>query len=939
MADRFPLIINSVDQQIQELSSGDNLDLTGNNLINANHIQTSDMDVVGVMTATKLKGDGSELENLPATGGTLEATASGTLSDGSKVIVNTDGTVSVVAQTETTGAGTGSATVFEGRFANGADYISAALDSNSNRVVLFYRLQNSYDGTAIVGEISGGTITFGSPVIFDTHDTSAGAVVTAAAFDSTNNKVVVAYRKYTDIGGGGSTKYHEAKVGTVDPSNNSIEFGAAEVINSNGESSDVKMVFDPSSGKIVVAYRDEGNSNHGTAKVGTITVGASPSNDTISFGSAISIGDGVAGNLIAMAVDTSNNRIVIASQSSVVYVHVGEVDGTNINFGSPTAVGSNTSSGGVSIAFDESTNKVVVVRTNNSGVTDPYAVYAYVGTVDPNDNSINIGSGQLVAAKGSVEQSGIAYDSGGQKLIIVYKNGNASWQAEYIHATVNPSNDTITFSSATNYDSNNNNYFGVIRGSNDGQSLIFYRHDITKSGTAHVVGLTGFSVPQIGTSVDWETVDHTYFSSAVYDSTNNKVIAAYWATKGSQNGYGWAAVGTVSGTSISFGTPAIFNSDYSRDIRLAYDSTNSKVIIAFKDSSNYYGKAVVGEVSGTDITFGTPVAFNSERTNKPIPVYDSTNNKVVIVWEAEWSSSHARARVGEISGTSISFPSSSVTFNSNPSYHMGATFDSTNGKVVVGFQNSAPSNGHGSAIVLEVSGTTINYGSPVKFVTNLVDMPHELVHDPVNNKVVILYRNSGDGTYYGTAVVGTVSGTSISFNGSATVFNSTQVGFYSLAYDSNNGKVVIIYKDGDTNSGAAIAGTVSGDNIAFGSPFEIESGGISYVSVVYDSSNDKAVAVYNDEGNQYRVTATAFTPFTISSNLTAENYIGISDGAYTDGQTATVQLIGSVDDAQSSLTPGRKYYVQNDGTLSTTADTPSVPAGTAVAATKLMIKK
>ena len=98
MADRFPLIINSVDQKIQELSSGDNLDLTGNSLINANHIQTSDMDVVGVMTATKFKGDGSELENLPATGGTLEATASGTLADGSTVIVNTDGTVSAVTQ-------------------------------------------------------------------------------------------------------------------------------------------------------------------------------------------------------------------------------------------------------------------------------------------------------------------------------------------------------------------------------------------------------------------------------------------------------------------------------------------------------------------------------------------------------------------------------------------------------------------------------------------------------------------------------------------------------------------------------------------------------------------------------------------------------------------------------------------------------------------------
>ena len=76
-----------------------------------------------------------------------------------------------------------------------------------------------------------------------------------------------------------------------------------------------------------------------------------------------------------------------------------------------------------------------------------------------------------------------------------------------------------------------------------------------------------------------------------------------------------------------------------------------------------------------------------------------------------------------------------------------------------------------------------------------------------------------------------------------------------------------------------------------------------------------------------------------STNLTAENYIGISDGAYTNGQTATVQLIGSVDDAQSSLTPGQKYYVQGNGTLSTTADSPSVLAGTAIASTKLLIKK
>jgi 6-phosphogluconolactonase (cycloisomerase 2 family) len=38
------------------------------------------------------------------------------------------------------------------------------------------------------------------------------------------------------------------------------------------------------------------------------------------------------------------------------------------------------------------------------------------------------------------------------------------------------------------------------------------------------------------------------------------------------------------------------------------------------------------------------------------------------------------------------------------------------------------------------------------------------------------------------------------------------------------------------------------------------------------------------------------------------------------------------------LTAGEKYYVQNDGTLSTTAGTPSVLAGTAISATKLVVK-
>ena len=72
--------------------------------------------------------------------------------------------------------------------------------------------------------------------------------------------------------------------------------------------------------------------------------------------------------------------------------------------------------------------------------------------------------------------------------------------------------------------------------------------------------------------------------------------------------------------------------------------------------------------------------------------------------------------------------------------------------------------------------------------------------------------------------------------------------------------------------------------------------------------------------------------------LTASNFIGISDGAYADTATATIQTKGAIDDAQTGLTAGQAYYVQTDGSLSTTPDTPSVFAGTAVSSTNLIVR-
>jgi len=52
MADRYPLIANSSTDQIQELASGDNIDLTGNNIVGVVGVNAS-----GIITATTFVGN------------------------------------------------------------------------------------------------------------------------------------------------------------------------------------------------------------------------------------------------------------------------------------------------------------------------------------------------------------------------------------------------------------------------------------------------------------------------------------------------------------------------------------------------------------------------------------------------------------------------------------------------------------------------------------------------------------------------------------------------------------------------------------------------------------------------------------------------------------------------------------------------------------------
>ena len=425
-----------------------------------------------------------------------------------------------------------------------------------------------------------------------------------------------------------------------------------------------------------------------------------------------------------------------------------------------------------------------------------------------------------------------------------------------------------------------------------------------------------------GSSVVFESVGSTYIS-ATFDSTNNKIVIAY----GNGIGYGTAVVGTVSGTSISFGTPVLFNSANSDYNSATYDSANNKIVIAYRNAGNSnYGTAIVGTVSGTSISFGTAVVFNTA-ASWVSATFDSTNNKVVIAYRDEGNSNYGTAIVGTVSGTSISF-GSDVAFNSgNTNTNISAVYDSTNNKIVIAYQDTASSS-YGTAIVGTVSGTSISFGTEVVFESAESDFI-SATFDSTNGKIVIAYRDVGNSSY-GTSVVGTVSGTSISF-GTAVVFESAYTLYISAVYDPTNNKVVINYRDnGGSDYGTSILGTVSGTSISFGTAAVFESAVSNWISATYDSTNEKVVIGYADAGNGSYGTAIVYQAGVVTNST---SFIGITDAAISDTASGSVTIKGGISSNVTGLTANLTYYVQTDGTLATTTST--VLAGKALSSTSI----
>ena len=854
--------------------------------------------------------------------GEFKAIASGTLPSGKPVVVNADGTVSVVAETTgTESIGT------EVEFESGTTTANTAVyDSTNNKVIISYRdNSNSSYGTAIVGTVSGTSISFGTPTVF----TSGTFNNSSSAFDSSAGKVVIAYRD------GANSNYGTAIVGTV--SGTSISFGSSAVF----ESSTIEQTaaaYDTNAGKVVIAYRDDTNAYSGTAVVATV------SGTSISFGTPVVFNSGSSGDYTVVYNSDAQNIIIAYRKDGDTsgQAVVGTVSGTSISFGSTNEFTTNNLNY-VEAAYD--TNSSTIVITYQDSIQSSH-LYVVVGS--PSGNSITFGT-PVVVNSASTVYPWIAYHAAAKKVVIAYiDETSSSNHGKFRVGTV--SGTSITLATASTFVSASTDLTNIIYDPDTEQMVVNYRDVADSNKGKSTVFSIDYSTPNLtsenyigmsrgvafqtgsaqstGTEVAFD--GHINQLGGTFDSNSNKIVFAYQDSDNSS--FGTAVVGTISGTSISFGTPVVFHSANQQEIAATFDSTNNKVVIVYRDTDDSNkGKAVVGTVSGTSISFGSEVEFNDNNTRNTMSVvFDSSNDKVVVAYSN--NSFYGRAIVGTVSGTSISF-GTAVTFdNAGGIDYINATFDSTNNKVVITWRDSS-NNNYPTAIVGTVSGTSISYGSKVAVATN--GATHIVpVFDPTEGKVVVFYNATPSTSESGRAAVGTVSGTSISFGSSVSYYDngSTKVANFSNAatYDSNSKKVVLGFQLASSIlHGSLVAGKVSGTTITFDDVLTFSpSSNTSEVFPVYDSSSEKVGVAFRDPDN-----SNAGTGFVFKTDDRA-----VTRAEVTNGGNTSVDIIGSVSDNQIGLTAGQQYYVQTDGTISTTADSPSVLAGTAISATELLVK-
>ena len=434
----------------------------------------------------------------------------------------------------------------------------------------------------------------------------------------------------------------------------------------------------------------------------------------------------------------------------------------------------------------------------------------------------------------------------------------------------------------------------------------------------------------------------TEYNQVKADPHNANRWAAVW-TDDVGTKYVRVAIFTRSGSSITVSPISnAFTGGNASEPAICFDpNTAGKFLLTFNNTNNDFS-AIVGTFSGTagseTFSYGSSLTVDTGwQQQRPVLTPTGTSGDFINLARNASNFGYQEARILRVSGTTVSAPGSTVVLNS-ASGEVQYAANPTNSDEGIALFTIHNDTLRGRVINISGTGITVssetvldsgnNYGSDY--------CPCRITQINSSNYLIAARDASADRLY---SMVLTNSSGTLTTNTRVLVSSAT-TGAISY-YDINNNlsepsTFAASFRDRINNVAYCTVGTLSGTTITINTNVALGAANTNlkfYYSVAQQSGVTGSFLLVGGDASriaQYVLGETGGT----STN--SANFIGITDQAIADTATGAVIVQGGVSEKVTGLTTGSDYYVQSNGTLSTTVS--SVPAGRALSSTSILLE-
>ena len=371
----------------------------------------------------------------------------------------------------------------------------------------------------------------------------------------------------------------------------------------------------------------------------------------ITYGTASEFEDGITVHLSCCEIDT--NKFVVcysdSGDSNKGKARIATVSGTTIIWGTISIFSDDISYWNTPCKLD--TDKFVVVWRDATNVKGKAKAVTVSGTTIGTWGTESEFSSSLVQYISSTQ-----LDT--NKFVVCYQDWTNSYRGKARVASI--SGTTLTWGTESQFESGATQYTSCCKLDTDKFVVVY--EDSGDSGKCKAVAVTvsGTTIGTWGTIIELDTNDCDFTGCCQLDTDK---FVAVWA--GGTGKIGQAKVCTVSGTTITAGTLATFESGSVNYNSVAKIDSTHFVVVYEDDADADKGKSNYCSFSGTTITVGTPEEFESGAIRYSSVALISSN-KIVIAFQDDADSDKGKAIIGDVAAAGEDYTqtcSESVAFS------------------------------------------------------------------------------------------------------------------------------------------------------------------------------------------------------------------------------------------------------------------------------------